>query len=756
MPPSVRRPAWVALLALLAVVVPAGWANAGQHADAAPGPVVLVGAAGLRWDDVDEQNAPALWSLLQDGAIGTVAARSVRSRACPVDGWLAVSAGRRAGDVPTEPGEPLCRVPDEPVDGAVPRWPLYEEEADAATFDAEPGLLGDQLADAGTTVAAIGPGAAIAVADSGGRVVGTYAPRPDAPPVLSRVTGQAMSGHDLVVVDAGALRDPDDLPTTDPVSYGRDRAAQVADLDARIGAVVAAAPGDASVLVLALADSGLTAHLQLGAALGPAPSGESYTDALLGSRSTRQPGIVQTTDVTPTLLSLLGVAAPGGLVGSPMVPLDDSPATPAGRLDVALDTDAASQAVQPLVPWFFNLLVVAQIALYGAASLALRHRWGGRPGRARVLQLLRRVSVLFAAVPVSTFLANLLPWWRASSDFLAVLGAVGVFSVLVAGVALAGPWGRRPLGPFGVVAGITAGVLAVDVLAGSVLITSSLMGLQPVVAGRFYGLGNVQYALFATGALLMATAVADRLLRLGRRRLAVASVAVIGSVAVVIDGTPGLGSDFGGPPSMIPAFALLAMLVAGIRPTVRSVLVIGAGTLVVIVALSVLDWLRPADERTHLGRFVDTVLDGGAWSVVERKLAQNFEILTGSWLTVLVPFAALFVAVILMRPVAWGAPALQRAYEQCPALRPGLVSLIVMLGIGFAVNDSGTVVPAVGATVAIPLLIAASVRVLEMDDVEAPDGAASPTTTPSGGTPQPAEPADEERAGDVPVLRRPV
>ena len=38
--------------------------------------------------------------------------------------------------------------------------------------------------------------------------------------------------------------------------------------------------------------------------------------------------------------------------------------------------------------------------------------------------------------------------------------------------------------------------------------------------------------------------------------------------------------------------------------------------------------------------------------------------------------------------------------------------------IGFALNDSGTASPAVAATVAIPLLIAASVRAVELADGE--------------------------------------
>ncbi|HEX8495962.1 MAG TPA: hypothetical protein VF661_02110, partial [Actinomycetales bacterium] len=49
-------------------------------------------------------------------------------------------------------------------------------------------------------------------------------------------------------------------------------------------------------------------------------------------------------------------------------------------------------------------------------------------------------------------------------------------------------------------------------------------------------------------------------------------------------------------------------------------------------------------------------------------------------------------------------------------LRQGLACLLVLLGIGFAVNDSGTAIPAIGAMLAIPLLIAASMRALEDDE----------------------------------------
>jgi len=714
------------LAALVAVVLlPAGDAAAAPPED----PLVVIGTAGVRWDDVSEQGTPALWSLLVDGAVGTIAVRSVRPSACPIDGWLGLSAGRRAADVGTRAPEPQCRKAQGPADGQVPRWDVYVEDAETGSYEARPGLLGQAIAEAGVRATAVGPGAAIALADVDGQVVGPHEPRAMDPRGVAATVDRVVGGSDLLVVDVGAVRDPADLPETDSDRLTGDREGQVQRIDARIGAVLDSIPASSTVVVASLADSGTTPHLQLAAVRGTTPDGDTYADALLGSRSTRQDGLIQTTDLAPTVLALLDVDPPSGLVGSPVVPVPWS-TDPADRLSKVLDLDAAAQAQRPLVPWFFNLLVAAQIALYGAATLALRRQWGGPQLRHTVLAWLRRVSVVFAAVPVSTFLANLVPWWRWGNDFVAVVSASAVGTAAVTAIALLGPWRRQVLGPLGVVAGITAGVLAIDVITGSHLQLSSLMGQQPVVAGRFYGLGNPQFALFGTGMVLLATALADAALRAGHRRRAVWTVAVIGLVAVVVDGTPGLGSDFGGPPAMIPAFTLLALMVADVRLTVRRGLLIVAGTLATVTALCVGDWLRPPAQRTHLGRFVQTVLDGGALPVIQRKIEQNIDILFGSYLSALVPIAALFIGVILMRPVAWGAPALQRAYERSPALRPGLTALILMMMIGFAVNDSGTSVPAVAATVAIPLLIAASVRVLEDDDTPSAPGPRHQPATP--------------------------
>lgn len=740
---------------------------AAADADEEPA-VVLIGTTGLRWDDVQTLSTPALWDLSRRASLGTIAARSIRSYSCPAEGWLAVSAGARAGDVPgTGYGE--CRTLVNPLaGGAVPGWSAYVESAAEESYDPTLGLLGESLVEAGVPSTGIGPGAAIALAGSDGVVVGEHQALPTSPDDLRDAVDDALETSRLVVVDVGSVRDigratvpradthtdggdgTDDDPEPAPTGEepaGPDviteptRPQQVQPVDERIDAVldaVRASGRDTTVLVASLADSGTRARMQLAAAVGPQPGVGTYERSLLGSRSTRQPGIAQATDVTPTILAALGVepAVPGALVGSPVRAVE-GPENANERLTAVLDIDQHSAAVRSVTPTFYTLLIAVNLALYLAVTLGLNGRVLAAssrlvarllPGRRHpdvtahataALRGLRIAGVAVGALPVATVLANGAPWWRAPSPAWAITGLVAAWIVVIATVALLPRWRHPLLGPMAVVAGTTALVLVLDVLTGARLQVAAPMGVQPVVAGRFYGFNNTSFALFAAAALLSAVAVADPLVRAGRRRLAAGLVAGIGAVATVIDGMPGLGSDFGGPPALVPGFAVLALLAAGVRLSwVRLLGVLGAGALVV-TAFAVVDWLRPAEDRTHLGRFVDTVLDGGLTDVVGRKLAQNLANLGGTWLTLLALAGIALVAFVLARPLRWAATApdggpfswlssgapLSSLGTEAPMLRPGVVALAITLGIGFVVNDSGIVIPAIGVSLAVPLLV---------------------------------------------------
>ncbi|GAA2166369.1 hypothetical protein [Pedococcus bigeumensis] len=698
---------------VLAAVLPGPSASAAPSTDG-PNPIILIGTGGLTWSDVSAQGTPALWTFLRDGSTAAVSVRSVFTNTCPVDGWLSLSAGNRAAAPgPGKNGSRKTTDPCPPVpvvdSGFVPGWNDYVKATDDLKFDSTLGTLGEQLASNKQCIQAVGPGAGVGAAYKSGAV-----PRYAAYDA-SALTG-LLTGCRVTLVDVGSLRDPEDLPAGEAATAPGSRAQQATAIDARIGEVLAAAPSGSDVVVASLSDAGSSERLRLVAAKGP-----HFGSGTLYSPSTRQDGLVQSADLTVTALTAAGVPVPDSLGGTALRRGDtggdtgsNSDAAAQDRLRQLLDFDEASHEVHPLVPPFFNGVVYTQIAIYLLAAVVWRRDFGSIDLRLRMLRITRRVAVVASTVPASTFLANLIPWWRFPVPMIAVVLSVGLFVAIISAIALLGPWSRRLTGPLVVVALVTLLVLGGDVMFGSHLQISSLMGLQPVVGGRFYGMGNVTFALFATAALLLCIAVSSYYVKQGRPKVAAVAALAIGLAAVVVDGYPGWGADGGGPPALLPGLAYLVLAILGIQMTWRRGAVLAGATIGLFLLVGFLDSLRGVENQSHLGRFFRSIFSGGAFDIIARKLQQNIDILFGNYrLSLLVPIALVFVIYILARPTSWGSRSLQRSYEACPTLRPGLIALLVTLTIGFAINDSGVAIPANGAIIAVPLIIAVSVRVLE-------------------------------------------
>ncbi|GLW23946.1 hypothetical protein DI270_031650 [Microbispora triticiradicis] len=766
-----------ALLTLLvaALVVPASSGPAA--AETAPvGRVVVIGVPGLRWADLDPERTPALWALADRGSTASLSTRAVPPEGlpvtCPAAGWLTVSAGQRAAS----PG-PGCGAIPAPVaagDGgtaSVPGWPALVAAQQSSPFRARLGLLADAVTAAGGEVAAIGPGAALAAADGSGRVA-AYAATPAALPDLApyalvvaeagEIT-RAWTGDGQVsppaaqstafparaapsttqatppaapsttqparptasapestafparaapsTTTAGAEREPADLD-------GAARREAVSAADRTVGEVLSKVPQGATVLVAGISDSGSVAHLHVAIA-----SGGPYGRGWLTAASTRQRALVTITDITATVTHLLGIPTPEGVVGRAWSGGGAAPSAAEAARGLT-DADLASQVLREVREPFFIALVSAQLLFYALAAIVVRrHR--------RMLTATRVVATVSAALPVSIFLAQLVPWWSLRHPMPALLGTIVAFAALVAGLAYAGPWRGRVLGPPAVVAGVSSLALLADVLTGSRLQVNAVAGYEPVTGGRFYGFGNMAFAVYSTGTILLLAAVAHALRR--RPRLAVAVCVAYGLLAIAGDGWPTWGADFGGVPSFVLGVAVCVLMTAGRRVSVLRLGVIGLAGAALISLIAVADWLRPADQRTHLGAFVQQIIGGDGGSVVGRKLGAMLHTLGNLPLTLLSVVALAFLFLVLARPSRWGAAALSLAYAQAPELRAGLIGALTAAFAGFLINDSGIAIPAMALTVAVPLALAASVHALQL----APPTTAARSSAPAEATAPP-------------------
>jgi hypothetical protein len=304
---------------------------------------------------------------------------------------------------------------------------------------------------------------------------------------------------------------------------------------------------------------------------------------------------------------------------------------------------------------------------------------------------------LLAVVPL-TFLGAVMDLDTTGPYLLLVMGGGAVLAGAAA--ALGGP--MRPLAAL---LGLLLVLQIGDVVTGAHLQISTVFGYSPTVGGRFAGFGNLAFGQVAAGAILLGGILAHML---GGRRGLLAAVAVLG-VAVVADGMPFWGSDVGGVLASVPAFALVALGLTGRRISPRRLVGLAAATVTAVVGLGFLDLLRPAGQRTHLGRLFEQIGSDGLrplTDAIQRKIAENLSVIPTSIWIPLVPAVVAFYAWL-----AYGSsPRLEAIRFRAPEMRPAFVGLLVAAVLGMALNDSGIAVPAMMLGVLNPVLVRLSLR----------------------------------------------
>jgi hypothetical protein len=260
---------------------------------------------------------------------------------------------------------------------------------------------------------------------------------------------------------------------------------------------------------------------------------------------------------------------------------------------------------------------------------------------------------------------------------------------------------RGPLDRLLVLSAVTLLVLLVDGVTGAQLQLNTVFSYSPIVAGRFAGFGNIAYSVIA------ATSVISGTLIVHRWRGSTWSLIVVGVlflVTIVVDGAPQYGSDVGGIIALVPGLGLAWLLLSGKKPSWRIVLASVLAMLIALALFVAIDLARPEDSRTHLARLYEDVtrrgFDAFADTIV-RKVRTNLRVFTSTIWTYLVPFALALIGWLFLRPRGrWDRLAITH-----PRLRAGLISALILSVIGFFVNDSGIVIPALMLSFIVPFAL---------------------------------------------------
>jgi hypothetical protein len=445
-------------------------------------------------------------------------------------------------------------------------WQAARRRARAAPQLLTPGLLAGSVTGGAGYVGATGAGGldAAAAAAPDGRIAETSLA--DAASLPARVAAM-LTRRRLVVAD---------------VAEGAAGLAQLAAL---------ARGRRAEELLIVIQRSADRAH---GALLWSAAAGLSGGGGReLTSPSTNERGLIASADVTATILRHLGSRAlPEAIRGTP-IETD-------GRLE-----SAALRSLMGRLRVVGERRLPALGILLCAWTLALLLCAPWPAARARAMRL-GGVGVLWAPVAVLVP-AGFAP--SAAVEYLTVALcclALGALSDLLL------PWPRAMLAP--AVASIVA--LSADALAHTQLLVRSLMGPNPILGARFYGIGNeVKSGL----AVLVLAAVAGLLYPAIRGSRAAAAMIAAGVLLAAVEGSARVGAGVGGVILVSAGFAVGAVLLAPGAVTRRRALIVLASPLVALVALAALDLLTAHGTGHYTGSILHARSTGELRDVIVRR-----------------------------------------------------------------------------------------------------------------------------------------
>ncbi len=386
----------------------------------------------------------------------------------------------------------------------------------------------------------------------------------------------------------------------------------------------------------------------------------------LTSDSTRTNGYVLSTDIAPTVLEHFGVAIPSEMSGQPIS--SEGSVDPASIESLAARMDVISERRGPAI----GLSALFWIVLTGLLIAVSRGRAARLGVRLLGLSVVYMPLILLAAAAIEP-----------GQDVEVAMVAIG--APLLAALTLAALGGYRALA---LASGLTVLAYAVDVIAGSPLTALALLGPNPGLGVRFYGIGNELEALL--GVLIVAgtgAGLAGFAPRLSPRRCAIAFLG-LGLLCAFVFAAGRFGADVGAAIVFpVGAAVAAATIAAGGR---RSILLVIAAPFAVLALLVLIDLVSGANA--HLTR---SVLDAGGLgdlgNVAQRRLQLSANSFGRPILLLFLPVVAILVALAVVRRErlhAW--------LSASPAMRAGLIGAVAATAVGTLANDSGALLLEIG------------------------------------------------------------
>lgn len=283
------------------------------------------------------------------------------------------------------------------------------------------------------------------------------------------------------------------------------------------------------------------------------------------------------------------------------------------------------------------------------------------------------ISTLAMAFFVSTFFVNAFKLasfntWLVATFSLSIVSATALFNIISA----------RKMIPEIFASGLVI-MLIIDLVSNNLFQANAALGYSFITNSRSYGFSNFASAAFSASVIYLSFVLSNKV------KKQKAFLIIIYLIALIIIGYPKLGADVGGALSSAPAFIASYLLITNTKVKIVRLAIYAAVCSLLVLVFGYIDYLRPKNERTHLGRLFNDVQNKGLGTLYEvliRKMEAMLSTFASNWLIV----ALLVIACIYV-------------YRSQFSVSKNLVIPIALLAFfGTFLNDAGVLV---GATVLI-------------------------------------------------------
>ncbi|MFZ5647684.1 MAG: hypothetical protein ACOY30_08700 [Bacillota bacterium] len=418
---------------------------------------------------------------------------------------------------------------------------------------------------------------------------------------------------------------------------------------------------------------------------------------LLVSPTTKRPGLIMNVDVAPTVLDFLGIPRPAYFTGRParVIP---------GDFDIGM-LSAMYRVIEVIYesrPVLQKGYVIFQLALL---AVSLWYIFLVKKGK----EILKPFFLSIMSVPLAYLLVPLFP-----AGGVIMLSALLITITLL--ITLISLWVHKiyRIDSFLFIGLVTMTAVALDIAAGSPLQKVSVLGYDPVVGARFYGLGN-EYMGVLIGSTLVGTSAlisaADK-----RRGPLILTTGAVYILIIYLIASPQFGTNVGGTISAASAFMVAFLMILGIRFDWRALVAVVLGVALVVLAFMLYDAGRPSHHQSHIGRTAGLIASEGLDTVVgiiNRKTEMNVKLIKYTiWSRIFISSLAIL-ALLFYRPRG----VMEGIKNRHPYLFRGLVGVITGSIVAFIFNDSGVVAAATTMIFGAPPLI-----YLVLDELEGRGG----------------------------------